>query len=212
MIKPSCTGVILAGGLNTRFSGRNKAFASIDGRRIIEIIHELFRTIFDEIILVTNNPGAYMDLDALIVTDHYPDRSSLTGIHAAMFNVDTDFAFISACDTPFLQRSLVALVVSRIASHIDVVIPETQAGLEPLCAAYSRRCLEAVSRQIQKKQFKIQGFFNRMNIRTVSEKALRTADPDLVSFFNINTPEDLARANALLPEKPLNLKNNIDGL
>lgn len=197
MNRPSCTGVILAGGLNSRFSGENKAFVSIDGERIIATLHALFTHLFDEIVIVTNQPEAYMEMDALLVADHHPVRSSLAGIHAALFNIETDFAFVSACDTPFLKRAVVELVKSRIAPHVDVVIPQTAAGFEPLCAAYAKRCLPAVTRQLEKKIFKIQRFFNRMAVRTVSEKALRAVDPELVSFFNINTPDDLARALTL---------------
>ncbi|MDA3898243.1 MAG: NTP transferase domain-containing protein, partial [Desulfobacteraceae bacterium] len=80
----ACTGVILAGGLNKRFSGENKAFISFGNRRVIDNIYEVFRAVFDEIILVTNQPMAYLEWDVNIVTDIYPYRSSLTGIHAGL--------------------------------------------------------------------------------------------------------------------------------
>nr|WP_054690532.1 NTP transferase domain-containing protein [Desulfosarcina cetonica] len=59
-----CTGVILAGGLSKRFGGRNKAFIRIGGQRNIDRLMNVYAKLFDQIILVTNDPAAYMDVDA----------------------------------------------------------------------------------------------------------------------------------------------------
>ena len=80
-----CTGVILSGGLNTRFDGKNKAFVSIGGRRIIDRLLEVFSDLFDDIILVTNHPDQFLRWDLTIVTDIFDLRSSLTGIHTGLF-------------------------------------------------------------------------------------------------------------------------------
>ena len=77
-----CTGVILAGGLNKRFDEQNKAFIRIGGKRIVDRLLDVYNRLFQQIVLVTNDPAAYMDVDALIVTDHYSVRSSLNGLHA----------------------------------------------------------------------------------------------------------------------------------
>jgi len=73
----SCTGVILAGGENKRFGGKNKAFVTIGGKRIIDRLLEVYSRIFDQIVLVTNDPGKYLEFDALLVSDHFTARSSL---------------------------------------------------------------------------------------------------------------------------------------
>jgi molybdopterin-guanine dinucleotide biosynthesis protein A len=64
-----CTGVILSGGLATRFEGKEKALMRIDGQRILDRIYGVFKDLFDEIILVTNNPFQFLDWDLDIVTD-----------------------------------------------------------------------------------------------------------------------------------------------
>ncbi|MEZ4551609.1 MAG: NTP transferase domain-containing protein [Desulfobacterales bacterium] len=97
----ACTGVILAGRLNTRFSGKNKAFIRFGDHRVIDHIYAVFRSVFDEIILVTNQPAAYLGFDLTIVTDIFAARSSLTGIHTGLFYARTPFIFVTACDTPF---------------------------------------------------------------------------------------------------------------
>jgi molybdopterin-guanine dinucleotide biosynthesis protein A len=186
------TGVVLAGGLSTRFSGENKAFIKIDGRRLIDRIQAIFKELFAELILVTNQPLDHLDWDGKIVTDIFPIRSSLTGIHAGLFYASHPFAFFSACDTPFLQREVIEVVVEAIRQDVDVIVPKVEAGLEPLCAAYSRRCLEAVERHLQRQDLAIRKFFDRLRVRTISESRIRRIDPRLESFFNINTPDDLA--------------------
>ncbi|MCP4689728.1 MAG: molybdenum cofactor guanylyltransferase [Desulfobacterales bacterium] len=186
------TGVILAGGLNKRFNGLNKAFIQVDGVRILDRIYGIFHELFDEIILVTNEPNLYLEWDLNIVTDLFQVRSSLTGIHAGLFYATHPFAFFTACDTPFLKKEMVETVVESIVPHVDIVIPETSLGREPLCAAYSKRCLESIEGRLSRRVFKIQGFFRKMKVKKIHEKRLRAVDPGLKSFFNINTPEDLA--------------------
>ena len=193
-MKASCSGVILAGGRNTRFSGKDKAFVSVGSTRIMDRLVRLFKEIFEEVVLVTNDPLKYLEYDVYVVTDLVPLRSSLTGIHAGLFHVNSQYAFFSACDTPFLKKQLVEMIVSAIDDKVDVIIPETAKGMEPLCAAYSQRCLEPITRLLEKRQMKIQSFFKKSRVRTIHENTLRKIDPDLNSFFNINTPEDLVRA------------------
>lgn len=196
MEKPdtSCSGVILAGGLGTRFSGENKAFLSIGNRRILDAIYEVFKLIFDEIIIVTNHPLDYLEWDAHIVTDIFAARSSLTGIHAGLFYATHPFIFVTACDSPFIKKELVETVLRNIEPHTSVVIPETSKGMEPLFAAYSKTCLPVMEKHIKEEKFKIQRMFHKFKVKKIMEDALRGQDPNLISFFNINTTEDLAEA------------------
>jgi molybdopterin-guanine dinucleotide biosynthesis protein A len=196
----ACTGVILAGGENSRFSGKNKALMKIGGERILDRIFEVMSGVFDDIILVTNDPGQYLEWDATIVTDLLPVRSSLTGIHTGLFYARTDYAFFTASDAPFLKKEMIAAVVDGISQDIDIVMPETDQGREPLCAVYSRNCLEAARHNIETGRLKIMRTFRKKNIKIISEKASRKADPRLLSFFNINTPEDLQMAETIVRE------------
>lgn len=196
----ACTGVILAGGQNKRFGGQNKAFIRIGEKRIVDHLMDVFGRLFDQVILVTNDPAAYTDVDALIVTDHYPKRSSLNGLHAGLFAAAHDTAFFVACDTPFARESLIRCVLDHIGPKIDIVIPSTAAGFEPLFAVYRKRCLPAMAQQLERDRLKIQGLFRKVRIKAVDEAELRRADPELISFFNVNTPEDLKRAERLIKQ------------
>ena len=198
-----CSGVILAGGRNSRFGGREKAFLPVGGKLLFERIYEVCRPLFDELILVTNNPAAYLRWDLHIVTDIFAVRSSLTGIHAGLFYASNPYIFAVACDTPFLQPEVVSCLLASIDERFDAIMPETAKGREPLCAAYARRCLPAVERSLGKNLLKIQRVFRPGRIRAVGETLLRRRDPDLVSFFNINTPQDLAAAERMLAAREM---------
>jgi len=193
-----CTGVILSGGLNTRFNGQNKALIRVGHKRILDRLYDVFSDLFEEIILVTNQPLQFLDWDLTIVTDIFSARSSLTGIHAGLFYMKNPFAFFSACDTPFLKKELVESLVEQIENNTDIILPETAAGFEPLCALYSKRCLKQAEQHLKEGKFKIQWAFRGHRIKIIPESVLRQEDPDLISFFNINTPEDLTRAEEMI--------------
>ena len=197
-----CTGVILSGGLNTRFSGKNKAFVSVGGKRIIDRLLEVFTELFNDLILVTNHPEEFLQWDLTIVTDIFDLRSSLTGIHTGLFYANNPYAFFSACDTPFLNKDLVGILIEQIEPKIDIIMPHTAAGFEPLCAIYSKRCLKPAEDHLKAKKLKIQWALRSSRTKTISEKELRRVDPELISFFNINTPQDLARAEEMVAKLP----------
>ncbi|MDI6687449.1 MAG: molybdenum cofactor guanylyltransferase, partial [Desulfobacterales bacterium] len=197
-MKYPCSGVILAGGLSTRFSGQNKAFISIGGKRILDHIYEVFNKLFTEIILVTNDPIKYLEWDLNIGTDLFPIRSSLTGIHAGLFYSTNPYSFFIACDTPFLKTEMAEAIVNSIEPGVDIVLPETSEGIQPLCAVYSKQCLKYVEGQLTRKELQIRRFFKKVRIKKLPENLLQKNDPDLLSFFNINTPDDLAKAEKIV--------------
>jgi molybdopterin-guanine dinucleotide biosynthesis protein A len=211
-MKHPCSGVILAGGLNLRFSGENKALLSVGGKRILDRIYDVFTRIFDDIILVTNDPLPYVKWDLSIVTDVFQVRSPLAGIHAGLFHMSSDHAFVIACDTPFLKGSLIEDLVGQIDARKDVIIPETPDGLQPLFSVYARQCLQPLERHLSQQKpahnrrrvlqpsLKVQRFLESVRVKKVPGTVLREKDPDLVSFFNINQPEDLVRAEAMATE------------
>lgn len=198
MIQPVCTGIILAGGESKRLNGVEKSSLSIGDQRIIERMMSVFTAIFEEIILVSNHPTTHLEWDAVIVKDIYPKRSSLTGIHTGLFYTQTEHAFIAACDIPFLRKDLVTAILRQVDSDVDLVLPRTKAGIEPLCAVYSRRCLQHVQNSLRKNQLKIRDLFGKFSVKEIPEAVLRKTDPDLLSFFNINTPSDLEKAKRMM--------------
>jgi molybdopterin-guanine dinucleotide biosynthesis protein A len=184
--------VILAGGQNSRFGGRDKALVPLAGKAMIDHILAAFEGLFEEVIIVSNHPQRFADRDATIVSDLLAVRSSLTGIHTGLFYSHCDDVFICACDTPLVKPALIATLLEARQQGIDLVVPATRSGLEPLCAVYAQRCRQPIENRLQRGDYRIRRFFDRMRVKHVSEKRLRQVDPDLLSFKNVNTSEDLA--------------------
>ena len=193
-----CTGVILAGGRNSRFGGQNKAFITLCGKTVLDHILDTFSGLFQDVLLITKTPLDYLQYDIHIATDIFPTSSSMAGVHAGLFYSETPFAFFAACDTPFLKKEMIQTILDHIEAGCDAVMPETEAGLEPLCAAYSKNCLPLIESHIRQNRVKILRVFEKKRVIRVSENVLRQKDPDLISFFNMNTPEDLKKAESLM--------------
>ena len=191
-----CSGVILAGGLNSRI-GENKAFLTIRGERTLDRLYGIFQELFDEIILVTKEPLQYLAWDLNIVTDLYPMRSALVGIHAGLFYASHSNIFVTACDLPFLKKELIEILLGESAPRWDIIVPVTPNGYQPLCAVYSKRCIKQIEAQIEREDFKVADLFRQIRVKKVPETVLTVADPALVSFFNINTQKDLAAAKQI---------------
>lgn len=193
------TGVILAGGESSRFDYVNKAFFEIGGESIVERVYKVMRAVFDDIILVTNDPVDYLKWDVRITTDIFPCRSSMTGVHAGLFLADTPYVFVCGCDTPFLKKELIQTVLAGLEKSFDIVVPQKANGwFEPLCAVYSRACLQPLERSLQEKRFDIKRIYREMRVKSLTETFLRRVDPELVSFFNVNTPADLEQAREMI--------------
>ena len=184
------TGIILAGGMNRRMDGRNKALLPMGDQSIVGRLIELLQNFFEQVILVTNRPLEFVAWKCMIVTDLLPARSSLTGIHAGLFYTRASHAFITACDMPFLKKEMIRLLMDNLESHQDVIVPVTREGFQPLCALYSKRCLKIIEQQSAAGKMKISNLYSKLKIKKIPEESLRQIDPDLVSFFNINTQED----------------------
>ena len=197
-MRPGCSGAILSGGQNSRFAGQNKSLLPIGAHRMIDRLMACFEQLFDEIILVTNDPETYLDWDVKIVTDIYSVRSSLTGIHTGLVYSSNPYTFFSACDTPFLSVDVVEAIVAAIDAQADIIIPHTDEGFEPLCAVYSKACLKPIEHHLDQQRFQIQRLFKSLRVKELPAARLREMDPHLWSFFNINTPQDLVRAEQML--------------
>jgi molybdopterin-guanine dinucleotide biosynthesis protein A len=178
--------------------GKNKAFLSVGSETIMDRLYNTFQGLFDEVLVVTNNPLQYLSLDLMIVTDLFPIRSPLTGIHSGLFHVSAPHAFITACDTPFLKKELIRALLEELEPKWDVIIPVTEKGNEPLCAIYSKRCIKPIERQLRNQASKILKFFPKVKVKEIPEAQLRSADPHLISFLNMNTPEDITVCEKVL--------------
>jgi len=183
------TGVILAGG-NSRRMKRNKAFLPFRGEFFIQRIHRQLSMVFDKTLLVTNTPGLYRFLSCSAVPDIYPGMGTLAGIHAGLQNSETPFIFVVACDMPHLNIGLIRHLIASVKDQ-QLVIPESNKGLEPLHAVYGKGALPVVEEALRKGDRKTLACCERLRSTVISRNAVVKLDPGFLSFRNINTPEDL---------------------
>jgi len=191
------TGVIQAGGKSTRMGGEPKALLELGGRRIIERVLDAVRPVVDDVLIVTNTPDLYGFLGVPMVPDVYPDHGSLGGIFSGLASAGGEAAFTVACDMPFLHPDVARLVVGR-AGEGDVVIPRVGEQLETMHALYAKACLPHIEARLKAGRLKIVGFFDDVRVVEIPEADVaRHRAPDVV-FMNVNTPDELARARALV--------------
>jgi molybdopterin-guanine dinucleotide biosynthesis protein A len=189
------TGIILAGGKNSRM-GANKAFLEVDGTRLIDKTINIYRGIFSEIIIVTNDPLAYVEFaDAAIVTDIYKGKGPLGGIYTGLFYSNNPYAFVSACDMPYLNKDFIAYLVGKTGKY-DVIVPELSEGYQPLHAIYSRNCLPSIKRLLLLNKLKITGFYRDMRVLTIPAEQILPFNKDGRLFHNLNTPEDVEKVQS----------------
>ena len=197
--KRGVTGIILAGGRSRRL-GRDKAVEPFGGQPLIARVIGLVQGLTDEIVVSVADPARAEALPLedthRIAVDIYPDGGSLGGIYAGLNAASSEWGLVVACDMPFLNRQLFEYMLAQRAGY-DAVVPMPGDFPEPTHALYSRNCLPHIEARLKANNLKISGFFDDVRVRYIRENEVRRFDPELHSFFNVNSPEDLERAQAL---------------
>lgn len=120
-----------------------------------------------------------------------------SGVYSGLDQARHEYVLTVGCDMPFLNPALLAHML-RLPRDYDALLPRHGDGMvEPLHAVYSRACREPILRRLQAGQFWAISYLPDVRVRYVEEQELRRLDPDLRSFFNVNTPEQLREAIAL---------------
>lgn len=198
----NCTGVILAGGENTRMPV-SKAFIKVDGEKIIERNLRVMRSLFSEVFIVTNQPEEYVYLGARLLGDVYNVRGPMTGIFTALLHSSNQWVFVSACDMPFINEDVIRYAASMRDGH-DAVVPVAGKAAEPLFALYSKRLASSMEQSILSGKRGMKDFLNKKKVKYINKTEVKGFDPEAKSFINLNTPEDIERY--LQPQDRLQLK------
>lgn len=190
---------IQAGGQSRRM-GRDKGLALLGGRPLAAHVLDRLRPLAEDLLLTTNTPEAYMFLGVRLASDPQPGSGALPGLATALEAARGERVIVVACDMPFVRPALIAHLLA-LAEDSDVVIPRRQGEFEPLLAVYRRACLPAIRRALAGGQARMISFFPSVRVRPVDPSEWEPFDPDARSFFNVNTPEDLAQAEGMLAEE-----------
>jgi len=185
--------------------GSPKALISFGERPLIRHIVEKLAAVLPDCLVVTNSPELYAFLGLPMVADVFPEGGSLGGIYSGLAAAPGEAALCVACDMPFLSVGLLRHLAERVG-EADVVIPDAAGDLQPLHAVYGKACLPAMERRLRAGQLKITGFFDEVRVLRIPEAVVaRFATPEL-AFMNLNTPDDLPRAQALWAEQGADAK------
>ncbi len=195
---PACTGVLVAGGHATRLGGIPKGLLRIGGEPIVQRSLGLFRGLFEDVLVVANDPGPYAQLGARIVPDAIAGKGVPGGLHAALGASPTEWVFTAACDMPFLSEEAIRFLAG-LRGDAPAAGVVWNGRFEGLHAFWSRRCLSAVERMLRDGDPSLWQLATVVGARLVSEEDWRAIDPTGRAFANANTPEDAARLGLLAP-------------
>lgn len=193
------TVAILAGGKSSRL-GRDKAFVEVRGRPLIEDLLAQTDGLGLETLIITNHPESYRYLSRPLLSDVLPERGPLGGLYTALSAASQPHLLCLACDMPFIVRPLIDYLISLILEgDADAVVPRLGGLVEPLRAIYTRTCLAPLRAALEADRLALHDFLSAssLRLRFVEEAEIDRFDPQHLSFFNINTPEDLERAQKL---------------
>lgn len=178
------TGIILAGGKSSRMKF-NKAFAEISGVPVINIIINKFARLFDETIIISNEPELYEHLGLAVYKDIYPRMGPVSGIHSGLCHARYDKTFICACDMPFINMDLVEYMISLLGDY-DSVVPEIDSYLQPLSAVYSRKCIPILEACLKEDRVKLVRIFEELNALVLNRSDLERFGIVEEIFLNVN--------------------------
>ena len=191
------TGVVLAGGLSTRYGGLPKGLERIRGVRIIDRVRAALEPVVDDLLLIANDDRASEWLpDVPCAGDVLRDVGSVAGIHAALVHAGTP-VLVVAWDMPFVPSGLLR-TLREAGRDSDAAVPESDSrrGLEPLCAFYAAACVPAIERRLAAGDRRVIGFYEDVRVaRLGAEQVASYGDPALL-FMNVNTPEERILAEA----------------
>jgi len=194
------SGLVLAGGLSTRM-GRDKGLLEIAGRPLVVWVLGRIQEIVEETAVATSpaNDAAYRAVvppTSRCVADETPNLGPLGGWRTGLAALQGEYVAVAPCDTPFYAPALGRLLLERAQGH-DGAVPRIGKWFEPLHGVYRReRLREAVDRTMAAGLTRPVHTFAHLEIVQVTEPEIRTVDPDLASFWNANTPEELERLRA----------------
>jgi len=179
--------------------GRDKGLVQFKGIPLVAIVRDLLRSVTDEVIVsvrrgMVSQYRSVLGPSTLIVEDLHDGLGPMEGLSRALPLCKGAYAVVAPCDTPFLKPGVCRLVADTAQGH-DGAVPRVRGYLEPLHGAYRTDAAEAVfGESIRRGVLKPQEILDRLDIALVEEDEILKVDPKLDSFRNLNTPEDLRKA------------------
>lgn len=183
------TGVILAGGKSSRM-GVNKSFLKLGSQTIIEHIVNLMKSIFSEVIIITNTPDEYKFLNLPLYEDIYKWKGPLAGIHSALTHSQTEKIFVLSCDVPLMSKDMIEYLIEY-KSVKSVIFCEAAGYHQPLVGVYSKKILSEIEKFISNNEMSDKSFHHfleNIDIEIIHPEDLPFYRDEI--YLNINRPID----------------------
>ena len=155
----------------------------------------LLRGLTPHILIVASDRSRAPAVDVPVVVDRVAGAGSLGGLYTALMEAPTEQVVVIACDMPFLTASFLMRVAAR-GVDVDVAVPRSSRGRHPLCASYSRRVADHLRARIDSGDLRVLDALDGLEVRELGPDELAPFDPDGLLLFNVNTPDDYAKARA----------------
>jgi len=197
--------IILAGGFSKRL-GQDKCLINLVGKPLVLHVIDHVSNVVDEKVVVVGSNALKEKFSKIfkskirVLVDKYEGQSPLVGALTGFESVDAEYSLLLPCDTPFVSAEIAALLLGLCVNK-SAVIPRWPNGyIEPLQAVYNTKSvIEAAKRALNEGKLDLLSMINHLHgVRYVSTLVLQQLDPKLLSFFNVNTREDLKRAEFML--------------
>lgn len=184
---------MLAGGQSRRF-GQDKALLRLGAVTLLEQTIQRLLTVAQEVVVVGPRPEVARPRWVRTVDDDLPGAGPLAALLTGLEAAGHPLAVVVGCDLPFLDPAVLAALV-ELSPGWDVVAPRVGGQLQPLHAVYAKTCVPALQELVWSGVRRAVALAEggRVRVRYVEEQELRVVDPELRSFFNLNSPEDLAQ-------------------
>jgi molybdopterin-guanine dinucleotide biosynthesis protein A len=181
--------------------GQDKRLLSVGDETLYTRSLSVLRAIFERVVVVVAQDSPLVASDAPVLRDVIPHCGSLGGLYTGLKEARTQWVFAVACDMPFLDPGTIRHFTS-LKGEGDVIIAKLRNGFQPMHALYHRNCLPIMESLIQAQDFKIHRLADHpaLRVRIVTPEELSRVDPEGRSFYNVNTPADLAAARSLFDQ------------
>jgi molybdopterin-guanine dinucleotide biosynthesis protein A len=171
--------------------GRNKAFVMVDGVPMIHRVLRVFRRLFQESIIAATDASLFSGLGVKVFLDRIPGQGALGGLYSGLKEASFPFSFVAACDMPFLDPRVIEGLIAM-KDGVDVVVPKTRAGLEPLHALYRKEaCLSPMEENLKRGKNRIVDIFPFVEVKMAFAREVGGEAALERSISNVNTPADL---------------------
>jgi len=193
------TGIILSGGKSSRM-GRNKSLLKIGDLTIIERVCDLMKSLFNKVILITNDPADYKFLNISIFEDLFKHKGPLAGIHSGLTHSSSEKNFIISCDLPLMTKEIINYLIESETNKL-ITVAKADGFIQQLAGKYSKECLspaEKILKEVvnsenrdviqKKRKCNVLSLIDVVGAEIISAEDLPFYNEDL--YFNVNRTED----------------------